>query len=311
MLLKSLNHYESNKNKAVCFFSASSTGDFQQLYDFGIREILVSYFYIRKNLSYWEKMLPQFKSEGGIFMTDSGAFSFMGKYAPDTPEYDEMCKEESWLDYLNEYKNWLAAHKDYVFCAANLDIDTIVGEDCVNKWNKEIFEPLGKETGIQIVYVAHETDKSSLLVRLEEYCKKYGYVGANRSAKNLAPKVYQLVKHYKRRIHGFAWTELPLLRRYPFFSVDSTSWLSGVRYGTTFDYDGKNFRTYDAQHKTGVRKLRRVKYKKEGIDVGGIDSEKRVPINKMNLMGWLGFRNEYLKIANTMLQTKMVSYYER
>ena len=302
----------------MLFFSASSTGDFQQLYDFGIRETLVSYFYIRKNLSYWEEMLPTFKKEKGIFMTDSGAFSFMGKFDEDSPEYEKMQTEEFWLDYLHEYVAWIRAHKDYIFSAANLDLDSIVGWAVVDKWNKKYFEPLEKETGVQIVYVAHADRNTpegtqatrAFLWRFRYYCERYKYVGANQAMKGLAPQIYQMVKLHNVRIHGFAWTELGLLRHYPFFSVDSVTWLGGVRFGTTYDYDGKNFRTVDYKHK-GIRKVRKVKYLCEGVDYAGVMEEKRKPINQMNLLGWMGFRKEFLKMANLKLTNKPVSYYER
>lgn len=308
-----IHEYDKTKNKAILYFSASSTGDFQQLYDFGIRESLVSYFYIRKNFSYWDKMLPIFKEEGGIFMTDSGAFSFMGKFDEDSEEYDKMQTEEFWLPYLNDYVQWIRDHKDYIFSAANLDLDRIVGYKVVDKWNKEYFEPLEKETGVQIVYVAHELDDKNsrqFLTRFRGYCEKYKYVGANQTWKNLAPQIYQMVKRYNVRIHGFAWTQMDLLRNYPFFSVDSVTWLGGVRFGVTYDYDGKNFRSIDGKKKY-VRKSRRIKYLREGIDWEGIKAEQRIPINRMNLLGWLGFRKEFMKIANLKLHTKVVSEYER
>lgn len=257
-------------------------------------------------------MLPKFKKEGGIFMTDSGAFSFMGQFAEGTEEYEKMHTEEYWIPYLEEYVAWLRAHKDYIFNAANLDLDMIVGYDVVDKWNKHYFEPLEEETGIQIVYVAHESsaDKDDFMQRFEHYCRRYQYVGANQRQKKRAPQIYQMVKRYKRRIHGFAWTDLPLLRRYPFFSVDSVTWLGGVRFGITYDYDGKNFRSVEANKKF-IRKTRQSKYREEGLDLEGIADEKRVPINQMNLLGWMGFRKEYLHSANLRLTNRMVSAYER
>lgn len=307
--------YDKSKNKAILYFSASSTSDFQQLYDFGIRESLVSYFYIRKNLKYWDEMLPKFKAEGGIFMTDSGAFSFMGKFSEDSEEYEKMQTEEFWLPYLNDYIKWIRDHKDYIFSAANLDLDTMVGYKIVDKWNKEYFEPLEKETGVQIVYVAHEAgggakSNKEFLTRFQEYCKRYEYVGANQAWKDLAPQIYQMVKRYHRRIHGFAWTQLDLLKSYPFFSVDSVTWLGGVRFGTTYDYDGKNFRTIDYKHKY-IRKSRRIKYLRAGLDEQGIKEESRKPINQMNLLGWLGFRKEYMKMANLKLHTRYAGEYEK
>lgn len=282
---------------------------FQQLYDFGIRESLASYYYIKKSLAYWDKMLPKFKSEGGIFMTDSGAFSFLSKYQQGTKEWEQVKEESFWLPYLEEYVAWIRSHKDYIFSAANLDIDAIVGEDVVNKWNKRYFEPLEKE-GIQIIYVAHDTDKSKFMQRFEYYCKNYEYVGANQMLKKQAPQIFQMVKRYNRRVHGFAWTQFDLLKHYPFFSVDSVTWLGGVRFGTTYDYDGKNFRTIDFKHKY-VRKSRKVKYLEADLNWENIQEEKRDDINRMNLLGWMGFRKEYMKMANLKLHTKTVNYYER
>lgn len=270
----------------------------------------MSYFYISKNLSYYDKMLPTFKEEGGIFMTDSGAFSFMGKFHEGTEEYDKMSTEEFWIPYLEEYVAWIRAHKDYIFSVANLDLDKLVGFDVVDKWNKKYFEPLEKE-GIQVVYVAHEDSEGRYFMqRFKDYCIRYQYVGANQVWKSKAAQIYQMVKHYNRRIHGFAWTELELLRHYPFFSVDSVTWLGGVRFGTTYDYDGKNFRTLDYKKKY-MRKSRRIKYLSRGIDYEGVQEEKRIPINQMNLLGWMGFRKEFLKIANLKLHNKYVKDYER
>lgn len=303
--------YDKAKNKAVLFFTASSVDTFRQLYDFGIREILVSYFYLKKSLSYYEDMLPKLKSEGGIFMTDSGAFSFMGKFKSGDSEYEKAHHEEFWIPYLEEYVSWIRAHKEYIFSAANLDIDLIVGRDVVRKWNKKYFEPLEKE-GINIVYVAHEDSGDPHAIQhFTEYCSKYKYVGINQRHKDCALKFYQLAKLYNVKVHGFAWTEFKLLKQYPFFSADSVTWLGGVRFGTTYDYDGKNFTTIDYKHKYR-RKARRSRYENAGIDYSKVTAtEERNNINNMNLLGWMGFRKEFLKMANLKLHNKTVNHYER
>ena len=300
--------YNKRKNKGLLFFSASSVGDTKQLIDFGVREILVSYFYIKKSLGYYDTTLKFLYEEDGIFMTDSGAFSFMGSELT-----DEMQTEEYWLPYLKEYVAWLRAHKEYIFVAANLDLDTVVGHDVVRKWNKEYFEPLEKE-GLSIVYVAHEDysiGDTHAVQHFREYCSKYSYVGVNQKHKSHASHFYQLAKQYNVRVHGFAWTELGIVKHFPFASLDSTTWLGGVRYGTTYLYDGKNFKTVDYKHKYR-RKANRIKFERAGVDYSGVTArEDRVEINKMNLLGWMGFREEYLKMANLKLHTKTINNYER
>ena len=301
--------YDKHRNKGVLFFSASSVGDTKQLIDFGIREILVSYFYIKKSLGYYEKTLPFLKGEGGLFMTDSGAFSFMGAEIK-----DEMYEEKYWIPYLEEYVAWLRKHKEYIFVAANLDLDTVVGREVVRRWNKKYFEPLEKE-GLHIVYVAHEDydlGDPHAIQHFKEYCCRYKYVGVNQKHKEYASQFFQLAKLHHVRVHGFAWTELAICKRYPFFSNDSTTWLGGVRYGTTYDYDGKNFRTLDYKKKY-LRKARRLRYERDaGIKIENVTKrEDRVSINRMNLLGWLGFRREYLKMANLKLHNRKVSDYEK
>ena len=52
-------------------------------------------------------------------------------------------------------------------------------------------------------------------------------------------------------------------------------------------------------------------FRDAGLDLEGIANEQRIPINQMNLLGWMGFRSEFLKVANLKLTNKPVSYYER
>ena len=296
---------ELSKRKATLFFSASSVGDYTTLRDFGIKDTLVSYFYLRKSLKFYPPQLEKQHKEGGIFMTDSGAFSFMGKKVE-----HKMTTEEYWLPYLEEYVAWLHDNKKFIFVAANLDLDMIVGREVVDRWNEKYFKPLEKD--INVVYVVHQDaqgDKTGLL-RLKEYCQLHNYVGCNQTMKDNAAEIYRITNAYGTKVHGFAWTEMNLLQRFPFFSVDSVTWLGGTRFGTTYNYDGKNFGTIDYKHKYR-RKANRIKYEDAGLSMDDIRDEKRIPINNMNLLGWLGFRREFLKIAHCKLKNKPVLYYDK
>lgn len=300
-----------NKDKAVMFFSASSVKDSELLYDFGVRDILVSYHYISKSFSFYDKLLPDIKKDGGLFMTDSGGFSFLGSI--DLEHTPEASTEKYWLPYLEKYVGWLIEHKDYIFVAANLDLDRIVGREIVDKWNEKYFKPL--EEHMNIVYVAHKdydnvyNDKTGMK-RLREYCSLHKYVGVNQGWKDIYKKVYECAKIYGTIIHGFAWTSIPLLKSAPFFSVDSTTWLGGVRYGTSYNDDGKNFRVNDYKKKF-IRKGDKVLCEKWGVNYHDLLAEKREAINKYNLIGWMGARREYIRSANTKLKNKPVSFYDK
>lgn len=302
--------YDKRKDKGLMFFSASSTKDAQMIVDCGINEVLVSYHYISKALNFYEgSLMPQVKDRDGLFMTDSGVFSFVNSNAekPDnfyTPEY--------WTNYIEEYVAFIERNYKLMYVCANFDLDLIVGRDAVRKWNKKYFEPLEKLT--QVCYVAHhseerrDNDKNGMK-HFEEYCKKYKYVGVNQAMKDYAAHIYRVAKKYKRRVHGFAWTSIPLLKAYPHFSVDSTTWLGGLRYGTSYVYDGKNAKVKDYKNKR-VRMADKQLCRDIGVDLKDLMNDHNASVNKYNLEGWKGFRREYLKYANSKLWNFPAHYYE-
>ena len=219
-----------------------------------IQNVLISYHYIRKDPVYTAEILEIVRKRGGLFMTDSGAFSFFNdkSFNPDT--FD-------WESYVEEYVKWLKDNKDYIFSACNLDVDAYVGHQTVVRWNREHFEPLEKD--MNIIYVAHPNAKGGgELDVLKEYCKKYDYVAVNEGMAKNVSAIYTMAKQTKTAIHGLAWTKPTILKDFPFFSVDSSSWVNYQKYGATPVWDGKNFSQYDKDNKAIRRTLRNqcVKY---------------------------------------------------
>lgn len=299
------------KDKGVMFFSASSFKDAMQLYNSGIRDILVSYHYLKKNFKNFIPLMETITNEGGCFMTDSGAFSLFS-----TVE-DSYYEPTFWTPYLEEYTKFIKDNHKNIYCCANLDLDSFVGQECVDQWNKKYFEPLEDLT--QVVYIVHASksiDPTDIYgyKRFKQYALLYNYVGIGSKAlasyDSSHKTFYALAKNYNVRIHGFGWTRIPSLKSAPFFSVDSTTWLGGVRYGTSYRYDGKNFNVKDHKHKW-VRKIDKNLCAVHNIDHSALLREERDATNKYNLVGWLGARREYLRSANTKLTNKAVSFYDK
>lgn len=293
------------------FFSASSYKDAEILLDCGINEILTSYHYINKGKArFVDGILSRVVENDGLFMTDSGAFSFFSQGG------DEMYDPKHWESYIEEYCAFLEENHKSIYCAANMDLDIFVGQDVVDKWNKKYFEPLHKL--LQIVYIAHgdkhliRADDDFGVKRFKEYASKYDYVGIGSSLfkKNGRQdgRFYQLARQYRTRIHAFGWTSIPSLKEYPFFSVDSTTWLGGVRYGTTYQYDGANDKVIDYKKKY-LRRKQKSLCRELGIDFDKVMQDDRIAINSLNLHNWKGFRKEFLKSANTKLKNKPVNKY--
>lgn len=196
------------------------------------KNVLLSYKYIRKRGL--DEIVKRLKSHRGMkVLIDSGAYTFFND-----KEFNNKTIEW-WEDYLVKYINFIREYRDYIFACVELDIDSIVGEDIVEGWREKYFYPLERE-GINVIYLYH-LDKD--LSHFEKLCKQHPYVGFSYmeikhtiedmgERENLISQLFQIAKRYKSAIHGFAITGNKLLLSYPFFSADSTTYLTGAQFGT-------------------------------------------------------------------------------
>lgn len=296
-------------DKFLGFFSVTPSKKFFSLFKrAGIKNVLISYFYIRQHLDYMEELLPELVADGGVFMTDSGVFSFLND-----PNFD--VKGFDWEAYIKEYTSWLKAHSKYIFSACNLDMDAYITHRTILMWNEQYFKPL--EDDINIIYVAHRNiEGCGELGMVKEYCKLYDYVGVSEELIGQASQIYQLAKQTKTAIHGLAWTKPTVLRDYPFFSVDSTSWVNYQKFGSTPVWDGKNFTQYDSNNKS-IRKTLKNVCTKYGVKFDEFCSEKN-PDGTHNddegltysLRTWLDVLNDLGRMAKTKLSTTLADLME-
>ena len=195
------------------------------------KHVLLSYYYIRRRgLKEIEERLK--KHRGMKILIDSGAFTFFKdpQYATKTLEW--------WETYLQNYTEFIKTHRDYIFACVELDIDSIVGAEQVEKWREKYFYPLEQE-GINVIYLYH-LDKD--LDYFEQMCRQHAYVGFSylemkrniedaNEIELLVNSLFDIAKRYRTAIHGFAITGNKMLSSYPFFSADSTTYLAGAQFG--------------------------------------------------------------------------------
>lgn len=248
------------------FLAVTPNKKFMKLFERAdVHNILISYHYIRKNKAYTDEILDMIVERGGLFMTDSGIFSFLND-----PSFDE--KTFKWNAYVDEYAQWLDQNKKRIFSCLNMDADSFVSFDTINRWNENVFEPLNKE--INVVYGCHQNSLGKgPLDEVEFYSKKYDYIGVGEKFARFAGDIYQKSKVNKCKVHGLAWTKPNILRDYPFFSVDSSSWVNYQKYGATIYFDGTNFEQYDNKRKD-VRVTMKNKCKEYGVGFDEFVSEK-------------------------------------
>ena len=197
------------------FLAGTSVGECV-LKEHKIDYILESFYSIKE----WQ--IPYIK-ECKMFLLDSGAFTFMNTHKGKV-DFNQYLKD--YISFINKYDI------KYFF---ELDIDSIVGYEKV----KEMRAVLEKGTGKKCIPVWH---KSRGLEEWHRLTKEYDYIGLGGFAiKEIKPKEYKYIspllniaKENGCKVHGLGFTNLKALKRYHFYSVDSTSWLSGQRFGTLY-----------------------------------------------------------------------------
>lgn len=179
--------------------------------------ILMSYYGLRKR----EKDLDVFVSDD--ILLDSGAFSAWTRNAR--------------ID-IEEYVEFIKRHGRRFTIYANLDV---IGDFAASMRNQRRMEALG----VSPVPVFHMSAPQESYASLDALCAEYDYIalgglaGKNFSAPQKIAhldKCWQLIgAHFRRghqvKVHGFGVTQMAFLERYPFYSVDSTTWINGEKYG--------------------------------------------------------------------------------
>lgn len=161
-------------------------------------------------------------------MLDSGAFTFL----------NGSKKTVDWDAYLREYAEFINENDIELFF--ELDIDPLVGYDRVKEMRNELEEMTHK----QCIPVWHKSRGRDEFLSL---CSQYPYVALGgiaigeikRSEHRFFPWFIDEAHKRGAKIHGLGYTNTEGLHRYHFDSVDSSSWLSGVKYGRPQCFNGR------------------------------------------------------------------------
>ena len=177
-------------------------------------------FYFLESYYYWnqnhvKKLLPISK---GLFL-DSGAYSAWSKGVG--------------ID-IDKYMRFIDANKDIITYYATLDS---IGDPVQTLKNTEIME----SNGFNPLPVFHYNEDAD--VYLTKMIDKYEYICLGGMVPISTPQLLSWLDGLWHRyltnkngtplikVHGFGQTSMRLLKRYPWYSVDSTSWLKTGIYG--------------------------------------------------------------------------------
>lgn len=168
---------------------------------------------------------------------DSGAHSLRNKHLLDekTESFDFYRTQVFW-DYVDSYAAFIKKYKratDYY-----VNVDVIFNP----KMSWEVLKYLENEHGLNPVPVIHYGEDLKWVEKHLEAGYKFlgiGGLGQEVSASiytKWADKVYDIICNTPDgkpcvKTHGFAMTSYPLMTRYPWWSVDSASWVKIAAYG--------------------------------------------------------------------------------
>lgn len=244
------------------------------LYDLGIRNFLMSYEYLKGKGAKVFKDFPDIK----LFI-DSGAYTYQND-----PKYEDYTNEQ-WEEQIVKYLDWARKHKDNIFTIADLDLQYLknVGYDKVYEWREKYFEPFMLETGIPVCFIYHEDG----LDYWEYMCKRYPYVGLSLAIDKVEngsaqlKQMFKIAEKHNTLCQGMASTDTNMLTKYPFYTVDSTTWNVGLRFGEISVWkDNKMTRLKKKDWETKLPPM--ISFYEEDFDIELILKEDRTEVSRIN-----------------------------
>jgi hypothetical protein len=187
-----------------------------------LRALLSFHYFKRTDVANLAERLTVHGAPPDIF-ADSGAFSAWTQGAEIT---------------VDEYAAWLHMWHDYLTVYCNLDV---INDPAGSERNQRALEA----HGLQPLPVWHVRSDRAVFAPL---CEEYRYVALGGMVgtpwKKLMPTLVwamQEAQRYGTVLHGLGLTSNEPLKQLPFYSVDSSSWGSGYRYGQVRVYTDQRY----------------------------------------------------------------------
>lgn len=204
----------------------AGTGGHSYIYESNnVPYVLESFYYINE---YITKLIPTFK----MFLLDSGAYTFS--------QNEKTYTKKDYDEYLENYIKFI--NKNNVKYFFELDIDDVVGLKQTNKY-REILE---KKTGRKCIPVWNIWRG---IDNYKELCKNYNYIAIGRIKRSglsgdtkTLKTLLKIAEHFNTKVHLLGFTPSDI-NQFPCYSCDSTSWVTGGRYGKVYSYTNQKLKT--------------------------------------------------------------------
>lgn len=213
------NNYKPGQNRYV------KLTEHEQALVRNIPNILESWHYVGK-----QKFVDEMRADNARIFLDSGAFSAY--------TLGVELKVSDYCEYIDRNQDILRV-EDGVVMASVLDG---IG-DPLQTWRNQYEMEL---RGIRPLPCFHAGEDEKYL---EHYVKNYEYITlgglVGSSTKQLCIWLDRMFDRYlvdgsgraKIKVHGFGITAVPIMERYPWYSVDSSSWIQSAAFGSIVSPD--------------------------------------------------------------------------
>lgn len=248
---------------------------------------------------------------GHKLFLDSGAFSMFTQGA----EVD-----------LDKYGDFINTRSDFIEIASNVDAIG-AGKEHLSYANQKSLEAMRLPAPVHPVHHARDDDRW-LVKYLDE---GYDYLFLGGMVPETTKYLYGWLDHIwdkylampdgtaRIKVHGFGLTTLELMERYPWYSVDSTSWLQVASFGGIYWPDNGKVRTLNLSHLSPATKTL-------GKSFWNLDTHSKARVEKIirsagydpedlaNSYGWrskwnIRFFREYMERLKPVFQRRQVTFF--
>lgn len=203
------------------------------------RYVLESFYIVRSRPKTIEKIK---KRQWDDFLLDSGAYSFLAQ------QMKGKGAKVDWDKYVEEYIEFIKENRVEKFF--ELDIDSVVGIKEVERLRAK----LEKGVGRKCIPVWHVSRGKDYFVKM---CKEYDYIAfggiltdgvSTKKIIKYLPWFTKTAHKYGCKIHGLGLT-CKGIEKLGLDTADSTSWLSGGRFGSLHQFDGEGIKSVSFKDK--------------------------------------------------------------
>jgi hypothetical protein len=204
----------------ILYFAGSESGAFRSiLKQAGVKNILNSYHPLSKM-----KTMANVATEFPNLLLDSGGFSarVSGK----------VIDVRKYARFINDHGVKLAINLDTNDLDESLRNANYLRHECTHCTILDVYH-------VEEFFQPKNRDLIKRYADRNPYVCYGGIATRNMPAKykvQCADYIFSMTKN-ETRVHGLAVTSMKMIRQYPWYSVDSTTWLSGAKYGITQQFN--------------------------------------------------------------------------